>query len=101
MGQRLLMDRYAIYRLPADGSLPALAGDFVSLTQTADELSIVCRMNDIRNYLKPLGRMAELHRRGLVSLRSMKADLPAIPDVERTPAESAASSADEVTPGVG
>lgn len=43
----LLPDLFAICRLPPDTPLPAWAarvahGDFVSITRTADELSIVC-----------------------------------------------------------
>ncbi len=39
----LLAERYAICRLPADSKLAAWpAGEFVSITRTADELSIVC-----------------------------------------------------------
>jgi len=40
----LLADRYAIARLSAADPLPSWPrGDFVSVTRTADELSIVCR----------------------------------------------------------
>jgi hypothetical protein len=40
----LLPDLYAIARLPAAAAAPAWPrGDFVSITRTADELSIVCR----------------------------------------------------------
>src|SRR5687767_6682629 len=40
----LLPDRYAIVRLDAADAAPAWPrGDFVSITRTAEELSIVCR----------------------------------------------------------
>src|SRR5216117_3083262 len=40
----LLPDLYAIARLPAAAATPTWPrGDFVSITRTADELSIVCR----------------------------------------------------------
>lgn len=44
MELRVLPGRFAVCRLPAVASIPAwaLAGAFVSLTRTADELSIVC-----------------------------------------------------------
>jgi hypothetical protein len=40
----LLPDRYAISRLPATASVPewAIGDDFVSVSRTPDELSIVC-----------------------------------------------------------
>ena len=42
---QVLGGRYAVVRLDADAPLPgwATAGDFFSVTRTADELSIVCR----------------------------------------------------------
>jgi hypothetical protein len=40
----LLPDPFAVCRLPADAPFPAWAkGEFVSITRTADELSVVCR----------------------------------------------------------
>ena len=40
----LLPDRYAIARLGGDGAVPAWpSGDFISVTRTLGELSIVCR----------------------------------------------------------
>ncbi|HEX7190422.1 MAG TPA: ACT domain-containing protein [Thermoanaerobaculia bacterium] len=40
---RLLPGRYAVCRLSADASLPEwVRGEFVSITRTEDELSIVC-----------------------------------------------------------
>jgi hypothetical protein len=39
----ILPDTFAVCRLPADSTVPAWAtGDFLSITRTADELSIVC-----------------------------------------------------------
>jgi hypothetical protein len=44
----LLSDTFAICRLPADSPIPAWAtGELVSITRTADELSIVCRANTV------------------------------------------------------
>ncbi|MFO1070406.1 MAG: ACT domain-containing protein [Geminicoccaceae bacterium] len=37
----LLPGRYAICRLPPDAPAPALTGDFVSITRTAAELSVI------------------------------------------------------------
>jgi hypothetical protein len=44
---RQLSGRFAICRLPPDASMPELVPDasFVSVTRTADELSIVCPMD--------------------------------------------------------
>ena len=44
-----LSDILAICRLEADAPIPswALLGDFVSITRTADELSVVCRRGDV------------------------------------------------------
>ena len=44
-----LEDVLAISKLPADAPLPpwALGGPFVSITRTPDELSIVCREEDL------------------------------------------------------
>jgi hypothetical protein len=43
-----LPDGYAISRLPANEPIPAwAAGPFVSITRTADELSIVCRQAQV------------------------------------------------------
>src|SRR5579885_3300270 len=44
-----LPDLFAICRLPAGTPVPAWgqAGPFVSITRTADELSIVCRQKDV------------------------------------------------------
>jgi hypothetical protein len=46
---RQLSGRFAICRLPPDASMPELVpnASFVSLTQTADELSIVCPMDQV------------------------------------------------------
>jgi len=38
----VLPDRFAVYRLPAGDPVPPWAGAFVSVTRTADELSVVC-----------------------------------------------------------
>jgi hypothetical protein len=44
----LLSGTYAICRLPAGTTVPAwAAGDFVSLTRTAEELSIICRQDAV------------------------------------------------------
>src|SRR5262245_8530155 len=44
----LLPDHYAIARLAADAPIPSWArGDFVSITRTADELSVVCRADAV------------------------------------------------------
>ncbi len=44
MDLELLPDTYAVVRLAANSPLPgwALSGEFVSLTRTRDELSVVC-----------------------------------------------------------
>src|SRR6516165_3887832 len=44
-----LEDLLAISKLPADAPLPlwAFGGPFVSITRTPDELSIVCRQEDL------------------------------------------------------
>jgi hypothetical protein len=40
----LLPGRYAVCRLPADAALPAwTTGEFISVTRTAEEQSVVCR----------------------------------------------------------
>ena len=40
----LLPGRHAVCRLPADAAVPSwAAGAFLSVTRTADELSVVCR----------------------------------------------------------
>ncbi len=47
---RLLEQRYAICRLAADADVPRwAAGEFVSITRTPDELSVVCREADVPN----------------------------------------------------
>src|SRR5262245_3044723 len=40
-----LRDRYAVCRLPTDAAIPAwaMASDFLSVTRTPDEVSLVCR----------------------------------------------------------
>jgi uncharacterized protein len=44
----LLPDLYAIARLEADAAIPSWArGDFVSITRTPEELSIVCRDDSV------------------------------------------------------
>ncbi len=44
----LLEGRFAVCRLAADAPLPAWpAGPFVSMTRTPDELSVVCRQEDV------------------------------------------------------
>ncbi len=45
----LLLDRFAICRLPATAATPewATRGEFFSITRTTDELSIVCRQNEV------------------------------------------------------
>jgi len=46
---RQIAGQFAVYRLPANASVPswATAGNFVSVTRTADELSIVCPLQDV------------------------------------------------------
>lgn len=45
---QLLPDTYAVCRLPADAQAPDWANDgFVSITRTAEELSVVCREGDV------------------------------------------------------
>lgn len=49
----LLPDRYAIARLNAADAIPAWPrGDFVSITRTAGELSIVCRDDAVPHNLR-------------------------------------------------
>lgn len=52
----LLPDHFAISRLPADAAIPAWAagGPFVSVTRTADELSVVCAVERV-----PAGVLAD------------------------------------------
>ena len=52
---RQIAGRFAVCRLPADASVPdwAAAGNFVSVTRTADELSIVCPLNNVPPEHKP------------------------------------------------
>jgi hypothetical protein len=46
----LLTDTFAICRLDPDAPIPDWAqGDFVSITRTQEELSIVCRREDVRD----------------------------------------------------
>lgn len=48
-----LPDTFAVCRLAADAPIPAWArGDFISITRTRDELSIVCPQNDVPRDLK-------------------------------------------------
>lgn len=57
----LLPGLYAVCRLPADTATPAwAAGEFVSVTRTADELSVVCREDAV-----PEGVRCERSRRCL------------------------------------
>jgi hypothetical protein len=42
---QLLPGRYAVCRLAADAEVPPIGGTFVSITRTADELSVVCEEN--------------------------------------------------------
>jgi hypothetical protein len=45
---RLLSGGYAVCRLPADADAPGWAGgELVSVTRTADELSVVCREDEV------------------------------------------------------
>lgn len=45
---QLLPDTFAVCRLPADAKTPDWAnGGFVSITRTAEELSVVCREEDV------------------------------------------------------
>jgi hypothetical protein len=50
----VLPDAFAICRLQKDERLPAwaLTGDFVSITRTSDELSIVCRQAGVAEDVK-------------------------------------------------
>lgn len=44
----LLEGRFAVCRLAADATVPAwTAGPFIAMTRTPDELSIVCRQEDV------------------------------------------------------
>ena len=47
----VLRDSFAMVRLPADAPLPPWVthGDFFSITRTSDELSIVCRADQVPN----------------------------------------------------
>jgi hypothetical protein len=48
MSIALLSGRYAVCRLEPDAPVPAWArGEFVSITRTADELSVVCDEADV------------------------------------------------------
>lgn len=59
---RLLAERFAVCRLAAEEPLPSWpAGAFVSITRTADELSVVCAEDAV-----PAGVQAERGWRGLV-----------------------------------
>jgi hypothetical protein len=51
---RLLAGTFAVCRVPADAGLPGVTGDFVSVTRTPDELSIVCAEKHV-----PAGALAE------------------------------------------
>jgi hypothetical protein len=46
---RQIAGHFAVCRLPANASVPpwATAGIFISITRTADELSIVCPLQDV------------------------------------------------------
>jgi hypothetical protein len=58
---RLLPERLAICRLPADAAVPAWPrGPFVAITRTPDELSIVCDERSV-----PAGVTSAAGRRGL------------------------------------
>jgi len=52
---RALQERFAICRFAADAPFPdwAISGDFVSVTRSLDELSIVCPIDDIPPDQKP------------------------------------------------
>src|SRR5690348_9325055 len=56
----LLPDLYAVCRLDKDASIPASSGGFLSITRTADELSVVCPQD-----LVPDGVRCERGWRGL------------------------------------
>jgi hypothetical protein len=44
----ILPDTFAVCRLPVDSPVPAwVTGEFVSITRTTDELSIVCRADAV------------------------------------------------------
>ena len=45
----MVADTFAICRLGSDASIPpwATTGEFFSITRTADELSVVCRQDDV------------------------------------------------------
>ncbi|MBI5033843.1 MAG: ACT domain-containing protein [Chloroflexi bacterium] len=47
----ILPDTFAVCRLAPDAPIPSWVtnGDFVSITRTDDELSIVCRQSDVPN----------------------------------------------------
>lgn len=46
---RQIAGQFAVCRLPANAAPPAwaVAGNFISITRTADELSIVCPLQDV------------------------------------------------------
>jgi uncharacterized protein len=52
---RHLSGLYVIVRLAPDAAIPDWAGrgEFISVTRTADELSIVCPMEDVPEGMKP------------------------------------------------
>lgn len=52
---RKLPETFSICRLPADATIPgwAMDGDFVSVTRTTDELSIVCPSDNIPPEQRP------------------------------------------------
>ena len=55
----LVPNTFAICRLAADAPIPTWAtGDFVSITRTADELSIVCPQDHVPDDVKARTRMA-------------------------------------------
>ena len=63
---RRLGGDYAVYRLPADASVPAWAtkGEFTSITRTADELSIVCPTGSFPSTIDPGPRWIGLQLEG-------------------------------------
>ena len=63
---RQLPGLYAIMRQPPDASVPDWAkGDFISITRTVDELSIVCLEENIPRDIAPGPRWVCLKLEGL------------------------------------